>query len=207
MFSCTFSSYVLSLGLGVPLCTFKQKYHGSILILVLHPAINWLLVWLQRAISLLEKPLWSGKSNSWRNMGIHSMHSRHVPNPPPSPCKMLISPQPTGATYFSFLHIGNLQLRSSFALHKVKRPPWRGSILTNGNILNLTSLVLPCATGCKCIEISSHFLCSRFQALCNSHNPHYANVVFCLYAFCTNSFGCVFLVMCNFTHPVKFQPL
>lgn len=159
--------------------------------LVLHPATNWLLVWLQRAISLLKKPLQFGKSNSWRNIGVHSTHSRHVPNPPPSPCIMLISPQPTGATYFSFLHIGNLQL----------------SILTNRNILNLTSLILPCATGCKCIEISSHFLCSRFQALCNSHSPHYANVVFCLCAFCTNSFGCVFLVMCNFTYPVKFQPL
>lgn len=113
-------------------------------------------------------------------MGVHSTSSRHVPNLPPSPCKMLISPQPTGATYFSFLHIGNVQLRSSFALNKVKRqkPSWIESILTNRNILNLTSLILPCATGCKCTEISSHFLCSRFQALCNSHNPHYANVVF-----------------------------
>lgn len=181
---------------------------------MLHPAINWLLVSLQRArksstASLLEKPLQYGKSNSWRNMGAHSTHSRHGPNSPPSPCKMLISPQPTGATYFSFLHIGNLQLRSSFALNKVKRQrlPWIESILTNRNILNLTSLILPCATGCKCTEISSHFLCSRFQALCNSHNPHYANVVFCPCAFCTNSFCCVFLVMRNFTCPVKFQPL
>lgn len=132
---------------------------------MLHPAISWLLVWLQRAISLLEKPLQSGKSNSWRNMGVHSTQSRHVPNPPPSPCKMLISPQSTGATHFSSLHIGNLQLRSYFALNKVKgqKPPWIESILTNGNILNLTSRILPYATGRKCIKISSHFCVLGFK--------------------------------------------
>lgn len=72
------------------------------------------------------------------------------------------------------------------------------------NILNLMSLILPYATVCICIKISSHFYVLGFRP------SIIATIVIIQMLWFASMLSAqillvVFLVMCNFTHPVSIK--